>query len=160
MTVKGAHIFAMADWGGLDGTLNPVEGRPQLVAYKWGVKKGPSVFPRSRYNKDHSVQLCSHKEFIACFQSHGKSDCPATCGYMPEDENPQLLVANAFNARAAVYKPEYVLNPGDNFYWGGIEKTCGTPMHELSFTAFHQFNQVFENVYNGPGLKGLPWLSV
>ena len=43
---------------------------------------------------------------------------------------------------------------GDNFYWGGIEKTCGTPMNELSYTAHHQFTQIFEGIYNGRGLDG------
>jgi len=49
---------------------------------------------------------------------------------------------------------------GDNFYWGGIERDCGTPMGEISYEAQHQFDQVFEGIYNGPGLDGVPWLSV
>ena len=46
------------------------------------------------------------------------------------DDNPQILVANAFKARAALKDPSYILNVGDNFYWGGIEKTCGEPMNK------------------------------
>merc|ERR1712051_454057 len=43
---------------------------------------------------------------------------------------------------------------------GGIEKNCGTPMDEISFTAHHQFNQIFEGIYQGEGLSRKPWLSV
>lgn len=62
--------------------------------------------------------------------------------------------------RAALKNPQFFLNVGDNFYWGGIEKTCGTPMDQISFTAYHQFDQVYERVYTGPGFEGKPWLSV
>jgi len=62
--------------------------------------------------------------------------------------------------RALMKKPSYILNVGDNFYWGGIEKKCGTPMDQISFTTHHQFEQVFENVYTGSGLDGKPWFSV
>ena len=70
------------------------------------------------------------------------------------DDQPQILVAKSFKMRAAKLDPAFILNVGDNFYWGGIEKTCGTPMNELSYTAHHQFNQIFEGVYNGKGLDG------
>jgi len=69
-------------------------------------------------------------------------------------------VAEQMSKRALVNEPDYILNVGDNFYWGGIEKKCGTPMDQLSYTAHHQFNQIFEGVYNGPGLDGKVWLSV
>ena len=45
------HIFCIGDWGGMDGSLDTAEGRPNIVAYDWGRKPGPSVFPRSRWNK-------------------------------------------------------------------------------------------------------------
>ena len=61
------------------------------------------------------------------------------------DDNPQILVANAFKARAALKDPQYILNVGDNFYWGGIEKTCGEPMNKRLGAA------VF--------LPARPWLS-
>jgi hypothetical protein len=70
------------------------------------------------------------------------------------DDQPQILVAKSLKMRAAKMDPAFILNVGDNFYWGGIEKTCGTPMNELSHTAHHQFNQIFEGVYNGKGLDG------
>jgi len=153
-------VFAIGDWGGMDGTLNPIEGRPNLVAYPGGHKSGPTVFPRTRWNKEHTVELCNHKQFIRCYSTDGH-DCPPGCGFVRGiDDHPQILVANSLKARAAKKSPEFILNVGDNFYWGGIEKKCGTPMDQLSYTAHHQFNQIFEGVYNGPGLDGKVWLSV
>mmetsp|Transcript_68805 Transcript_68805/g.143695 ORF Transcript_68805/g.143695 Transcript_68805/m.143695 type:complete len:617 (+) Transcript_68805:129-1979(+) len=156
------HIFAIGDWGGMDGSLNPPEGRTPIVAYTWGVRPGPSVFPRTRWDLFHEELLCSHKEFIACFNTMGKGEgCPASCGFVEGvDTQPQQLVASAMKERAAQKDPSFFLNVGDNFYWGGIEKTCGTPMGQISWTAHHQFNQIYENVYQGPGLSGKPWLSV
>lgn len=165
ITVNGEqekHIFAIGDWGGMDGSLNPIEGRPHVVAYKWGARPGPSVFPRTRWDLNHYEQLCSHKQFIACFNSRGDGpDCPESCGYVKDvDDQPQQLVANAVKDRAAISAPDYFLNVGDNFYWGGIEKNCGTPMDEISFTAHHQFDQIYESVYQADALQGKPWLSV
>eukprot|EP00930_Biecheleria_cincta_P071577 TRINITY_DN59066_c0_g1_i1.p1 TRINITY_DN59066_c0_g1~~TRINITY_DN59066_c0_g1_i1.p1 ORF type:complete len:611 (+),score=95.73 TRINITY_DN59066_c0_g1_i1:96-1835(+) len=163
MTVSGSgpfSLFAIGDWGGLDGSLNPIESRPNLVVYSGGNKAGPSVFPRTRWNKPHSHLLCSHKQFISCYNTRGSS-CAPGCGFVKGvDDQPQLLVASAMRARAAKRDPKFILNVGDNFYWGGIEKTCGTPMDELSYTAHHQFDQIFEGIYSGAGLDGKPWLSV
>lgn len=163
MTIDGTqemHIFAIGDWGGMDGSLNPIENRPELVAYSWGKRKGGSVFPRTRWNIHHTVELCSHKQFLECFESKG-SKCPASCGYVSGvDDQPQQMVAKAMKERARVNEPQYILNVGDNFYWGGIEKTCGTPMDQISWTAHHQFDQIFEQMYSGQGLDGKPWLSV
>merc|ERR1719382_895657 len=135
ITVKGTqetHFFAIGDWGGMDGTLRPIEGRPYVVAYSWGAQPGPSVFPRTRWNARHTKELCNHKQFITCFNSRGHSaGCPASCGYVSGvDDQPQQLVAAALKERAANTPPDFILNVGDNFYWGGIEKTCGTPMDQ------------------------------
>eukprot|EP00930_Biecheleria_cincta_P097589 TRINITY_DN89293_c0_g1_i1.p1 TRINITY_DN89293_c0_g1~~TRINITY_DN89293_c0_g1_i1.p1 ORF type:complete len:739 (+),score=113.48 TRINITY_DN89293_c0_g1_i1:133-2349(+) len=163
MTVSGPgpfHFFSVGDWGGMDGSLNPIEGRIKLIAYPQGAKAGPSVFPRTRWNKRHTVELCGHKEFVACYASDG-ANCLPGCGFVKGvDDQPQILVANSMKARAAKNDPKFVLNVGDNFYWGGIEKTCGTPMDQLSYTAHHQFDQIYERVYTGAGLDGKPWFSV
>lgn len=158
------HVFAIGDWGGLDGTLwtnqIPPEGRPRLISYSWGAVPGPSPFPRNRWNKAHSELLCDHKDFVECYETKGTT-CNPDCGFVDGiDTKPQQLVAEQFKKYAAMYQPKYVLNVGDSFYWGGIEKTCGTPMGEISSEARHQFDQVFEGVYNGPGLESAPWFSV
>eukprot|EP00933_Yihiella_yeosuensis_P008033 TRINITY_DN1132_c0_g1_i2.p1 TRINITY_DN1132_c0_g1~~TRINITY_DN1132_c0_g1_i2.p1 ORF type:complete len:581 (+),score=132.63 TRINITY_DN1132_c0_g1_i2:90-1832(+) len=162
--VKGTgefHVYAIGDWGGMDGSLRPIEGRPNVVAYRGGNRPGPHVFPRTRWDLHHKVELCTHKQFVTCYNTNGNPPCPASCGYIRGvDTRPQLLVADALKKRAATNAPAFILNVGDNFYWGGIEKTCGTPMHELSYTARHQFNQIFEGVYNGAGLQDKPWFSV
>jgi len=163
MTVHGFgpfHVFAIGDWGGMDGSLRPIEGRPELVAYPQGAKSGPSVFPRTRWNKAHTKELCDHKQFVACYTTMGMM-CDPGCGFVKGiDDQPQTLVASAMKMHAAKKDPAFILNVGDNFYWGGIEKTCGTPMNELSYTAHHQFNSIFEGIYNGKGLDGKVWLSV
>ena len=85
------HIFAIGDWGGMDGSLQPIEGRPRIIAYKGGHTPGPHVFPRTRWNRAHSELLCSHDEFVECFNTGG-STCPAGCGFVPEiDTRPRQI---------------------------------------------------------------------
>ena len=103
------HIFLIGDWGGLDGTLDTNEGRPELIAYNWGRQPGPSVFPRSRWNKRHTERLCSHKQFVECFNTFGAEPCTPECGFVNGvDDKPQLLVAEAFKKRAAIKDPQHL----------------------------------------------------
>merc|ERR1740138_923812 len=91
----------------------------------------------------------------------GRKQCPRKCGFVyGVDDQAQILVADAMQKRAAKHDPKYILNVGDNFYWGGIEKTCGSPMGKIDWVTKHQFDTIFEEVYKGPGIDGKPWLSV
>ncbi|CAE8643156.1 unnamed protein product, partial [Polarella glacialis] len=74
------------------------------------------------------------------------------------DSNAQMKVAGHFKAKAALLDPDYVLNAGDSFYWGGINTQCGKPPWDHVDT--RQWGPIFEFVYNGPGLDGKPWLGV
>lgn len=73
------------------------------------------------------------------------------------DDRAQLLVAKAMESVAAEYHPDYIINVGDNFYWGGIDGQCGAPPMTEPYSK--QWNQVFEQVYQG-SLAGIPWLGV
>eukprot|EP00927_Polykrikos_kofoidii_P031087 TRINITY_DN2673_c1_g1_i1.p1 TRINITY_DN2673_c1_g1~~TRINITY_DN2673_c1_g1_i1.p1 ORF type:complete len:975 (+),score=160.16 TRINITY_DN2673_c1_g1_i1:61-2925(+) len=73
------------------------------------------------------------------------------------DDNAQRLVASQFNARARQVNPRYVLNVGDNFYWGGIDDRCGRDFGSFSNT--HQWEKIFEEMYHGPGIDDKPWLG-
>jgi len=163
MSVAGhgeMHIFAIGDWGGMDGSLITTGGRSRIIMYRGGEQPGPHPFPRTRWNKAHSHLLCSHNAFVECFNTRG-SNCNPGCGFVDGvDTQPQLLVAAAFKARAAQKDPKLILNVGDNFYWGGIEEDCGGSMTSISATARHQLDQIFEGVYSGAGLDGKPCLSV
>eukprot|EP00929_Paragymnodinium_shiwhaense_P065434 TRINITY_DN327_c0_g1_i4.p1 TRINITY_DN327_c0_g1~~TRINITY_DN327_c0_g1_i4.p1 ORF type:complete len:670 (-),score=91.26 TRINITY_DN327_c0_g1_i4:147-2084(-) len=94
------------------------------------------------------------------------------------DDQAQYLVAQEFNKRAAKLHaegvgPRYVLNVGDNFYWGGCDGGCGAMSMEESVKSFYrpayesnenhcseQFYGIYETMYMGPGVNGIPWLSV
>eukprot|EP00411_Alexandrium_monilatum_P000547 CAMPEP_0175198178 /NCGR_PEP_ID=MMETSP0093-20121207/8394_1 /TAXON_ID=311494 /ORGANISM="Alexandrium monilatum, Strain CCMP3105" /LENGTH=448 /DNA_ID=CAMNT_0016491165 /DNA_START=112 /DNA_END=1456 /DNA_ORIENTATION=- len=90
-----------------------------------------------------------------CFATDGL-ECPAGCGFVNGvDNKAQMLVATAFNERAERNAPKFVLNVGDNFYYGGLEVDCGVPMDSSSLAQRHQFTSIFENVYHGPA----PWIS-
>jgi len=74
------------------------------------------------------------------------------------DEWAQFRVAKELKKRAAKYKPDYFLQGGDAFYWGGIETQCGAPVHMHADTG--QTQAIFEDVYKGPGVDGKQWLGV
>jgi len=75
------------------------------------------------------------------------------------DDVAQHVVRDRIRERAADFRPEYILNVGDNFYWGGVEATCGTTRQNMSnFSS--QWEDIFENFYTGDGLDGVQWLGV
>lgn len=75
------------------------------------------------------------------------------------DDVAQLNVAREMRRRSATHPPEYILNLGDAFYWGGVLVRCGGPVDGVrDFTG--QWQHVFEDVYRGGGLEGKQWLGV
>jgi len=76
------------------------------------------------------------------------------------DERAQSLVAEQMKIRANVSKPRYLLNVGDNFYWGGVNTMCGESTASVDPSTMAQWRYVFEEVYSGPDLEGKPWLGV
>jgi len=74
------------------------------------------------------------------------------------DDHPQQRVAHQMKLRAATRSPDYILNGGDNFYWGGLDTLCGQSAKRIVPTGQLEWN--FEKVYTGPGLDGKPWLGV
>eukprot|EP00442_Polarella_glacialis_P002437 CAMPEP_0115116500 /NCGR_PEP_ID=MMETSP0227-20121206/43329_1 /TAXON_ID=89957 /ORGANISM="Polarella glacialis, Strain CCMP 1383" /LENGTH=560 /DNA_ID=CAMNT_0002517383 /DNA_START=168 /DNA_END=1850 /DNA_ORIENTATION=+ len=153
---ESAHVFAIGDWGGMDGSLERSNGKKLYNIFH--MDPGPHPYPRPRWDKDHKTLLCNSGDFRNCFKG---LHCPAGCQFVNDvDTKPQQLVAEAFKARAALYKPQYVLNVGDNFYWGGIETKCGSDMQKIHPTTKHQFDQVFETIYDGSDLSDKPWFSV
>jgi hypothetical protein len=75
------------------------------------------------------------------------------------DAHPQQDVAAAMANFAATLKPRFVLNGGDNFYFGGIDTGCGKPMNTIAPRTQVQFDAVFEKMYAGTGMD-IPWFSV
>jgi len=89
---------------------------------------------------------------------HGTNKkCPDKCDYVHGiDNKAQLLVAEQMKKRAQSSNPQYVLNVGDNFYWGGIEQPCGDGKWASGLT-ISSFARVWQSVYGG--LTGKPWIS-
>eukprot|EP00929_Paragymnodinium_shiwhaense_P066285 TRINITY_DN3322_c0_g1_i1.p1 TRINITY_DN3322_c0_g1~~TRINITY_DN3322_c0_g1_i1.p1 ORF type:complete len:627 (+),score=136.00 TRINITY_DN3322_c0_g1_i1:102-1982(+) len=136
------HVFLIGDWGG----VRPGEPANNLLVLKdW---LNPPVQVRRR---DFVVGL---------------------------DDQAQYLVAQQFNKRAAKLHakgigPRYVLNVGDNFYWSGCNGGCGGMSVDEAVKSYYkaafdydanhcsqQFYSIFETMYIGPGVNGIPWLSV
>lgn len=73
------------------------------------------------------------------------------------DDRAQQRVAAQMKKQAKVSNPRYVINAGDNFYWAGINKHCGSTE---CCDSTGQFKHIFEEIYKGPGLDEKPWLGV
>mmetsp|Transcript_13078 Transcript_13078/g.46501 ORF Transcript_13078/g.46501 Transcript_13078/m.46501 type:complete len:683 (+) Transcript_13078:34-2082(+) len=107
----------------------------------WGgvlLKNGGVVVPAD----DRSTTFKNHRTFVS-----GVDDCA------------QQNVAQAMAGRALASQPDYVLNVGDNFYWGGYATKCGAPPYQTN-DASGQWKTVYEEMYRGPGLDGKQWLGV
>eukprot|EP00930_Biecheleria_cincta_P004767 TRINITY_DN10569_c1_g1_i1.p1 TRINITY_DN10569_c1_g1~~TRINITY_DN10569_c1_g1_i1.p1 ORF type:complete len:685 (-),score=110.48 TRINITY_DN10569_c1_g1_i1:338-2335(-) len=179
MTIKGTkamHVFAIGDWGGLAGKMTDDH---MIIQYAGGDSPGPHTMARYRIEEQTRKGICLSGEMINCFGSKGskchdpfdkigyslqapETCCQTACGYDPEvDVHAQNLVAAQMKERAKISEPDYILNVGDNFYWGGISGKCGdTPMSVVSTVTATQFKWIFEDIYTGEGLDGKPWLSV
>jgi len=72
------------------------------------------------------------------------------------DDLAQRKVAQSMMDHAALDNLDYVLNVGDNFYWGGIDATCG---RFDQFDGGKQWQHIYEDMYGG-ALEGKQWLSV
>ena len=131
------HIFAIGDWGSLIGVGS---GAPKaIIQYRGGHTPGPHTMAR------HRGAGCTTKDMTACMGATGV--CPANCHFKAEiDLHAQSLVATQMKKRAPQSNPDFVLNVGDNFYWGGIETECGHPMGQIHPQTRAQFNVIFEQV--------------
>eukprot|EP00929_Paragymnodinium_shiwhaense_P065431 TRINITY_DN327_c0_g1_i1.p1 TRINITY_DN327_c0_g1~~TRINITY_DN327_c0_g1_i1.p1 ORF type:complete len:621 (-),score=112.47 TRINITY_DN327_c0_g1_i1:59-1921(-) len=136
------HVFLIGDWGG----IRPGKPANNLLVEKDWIAPGFKV---------------RRRDFVSGI-----------------DDQAQYLVAAQFNKRAAKLHaqgigPRYVLNVGDNFYWGGCEGGCGGMSVEEGVKSFYkpafeydenhcseQFYGIYETMYIGPGVNGIPWLSV
>jgi len=112
--------------------------------------------------KDGKVQAASHL-------NHRWNKTENFKYIWPTDQDCQWSVARVMADRAPVSKPEYILNMGDNFYWGGVEDYCGadimTPYSgggssEHAKDKANQWKEIFEDIYHGEGIDGLQWLGV
>uniref|UniRef100_A0A7S0A4V5 Calcineurin-like phosphoesterase domain-containing protein n=1 Tax=Pyrodinium bahamense TaxID=73915 RepID=A0A7S0A4V5_9DINO len=74
------------------------------------------------------------------------------------DNCAQQRVAEQMKHRAVTRNPDYILNAGDNFYWGGIQTLCGARPYDKVNTG--QWGPIFEKMYQGPGMDGKQWLGV
>lgn len=82
------------------------------------------------------------------------------------DDRAQVLVARQMSKLADKVKPKFVLNGGDNFYWGGIIGRCGKPIQQAvddfsdpNAKETLQFKHVFEDMYTGETLDTVPFLG-
>lgn len=103
--------------------------------------------------KDGIVQPADH----TCGSHGGKCPRQFVGGV---DDWAQMRVATQMKKLAPIRNIDFVINLGDNFYWGGLEGKCGTPAYQHPESSNEQWQQIFEWVYHGPGLDGKQWLGV
>lgn len=123
------HVFVISDWGGILPNHN-------------GNIKG-----LNKHSFNH-ITPGDHTPFGAHIRDYVNGT----------DEYCQFRVAEQFNKHAATIKPDYILQGGDAFYWGGVETHCGVPIHVHAATG--QWHKIYEEMYKGPGVDGKQWLGV
>eukprot|EP00929_Paragymnodinium_shiwhaense_P030602 TRINITY_DN1730_c0_g4_i2.p1 TRINITY_DN1730_c0_g4~~TRINITY_DN1730_c0_g4_i2.p1 ORF type:complete len:752 (+),score=262.44 TRINITY_DN1730_c0_g4_i2:115-2370(+) len=135
------HFFLFGDYGGM--TCGSVNNTHDPNAWACG-RRQKHLFAKTADNtKDHPDR--------GRWMHHGI------------DDKAQKLVASKMQHWANKLKPDYVLSGGDNFYFGGIDGWglhCCHPMDSIHKRTMAQFKHVFEDMYAGAGLDGIPFYSV
>eukprot|EP00439_Symbiodinium_sp_Y106_P032342 s604_g3.t2 len=75
------------------------------------------------------------------------------------DDCAQQRVAGQMLNWATHSAPDYILNVGDNFYWGGADSNCSSNVIVNGFS-WHQWKPIYEDMYKGPGIDGRQWLGI
>eukprot|EP00929_Paragymnodinium_shiwhaense_P030598 TRINITY_DN1730_c0_g2_i1.p1 TRINITY_DN1730_c0_g2~~TRINITY_DN1730_c0_g2_i1.p1 ORF type:complete len:1242 (+),score=311.64 TRINITY_DN1730_c0_g2_i1:123-3848(+) len=139
------HVMVFGDYGGI--TCGSVNGSGDPNSWTWTCrqnKKWNEFYARTADNThDHG--------------DRGRST------FWGIDDRAQNLVAKQMQIKAAEIRPAYVLSGGDNFYFGGLDGwglKCCHPMDKIHMRTHVQFTAVFEDMYKGPGLDGIPFFSV
>ena len=80
----------------------------------------------------------------------------------PIDLYAQSYVADKMADVAAEKEPKFIINVGDNFYPGGISSpgTCNAETDKTDAAGGIIFTNIFEKIYQGPGLAGVEWWGV
>eukprot|EP00929_Paragymnodinium_shiwhaense_P030600 TRINITY_DN1730_c0_g3_i1.p1 TRINITY_DN1730_c0_g3~~TRINITY_DN1730_c0_g3_i1.p1 ORF type:complete len:779 (+),score=161.95 TRINITY_DN1730_c0_g3_i1:87-2339(+) len=138
---KEYHFFLFGDYGGM--TCGSVNNTHDPNGWACG-RRQKHLFAKTADNtKDHPDR--------GRWMHHGI------------DDKAQKLVAEKMALSAKELQPDYVLSGGDNFYFGGLDGWglhCCHPMDDIHKRTMAQFQHVFEDMYSGPGLDGIPFYSV
>eukprot|EP00419_Tripos_fusus_P040221 CAMPEP_0172790604 /NCGR_PEP_ID=MMETSP1074-20121228/208049_1 /TAXON_ID=2916 /ORGANISM="Ceratium fusus, Strain PA161109" /LENGTH=622 /DNA_ID=CAMNT_0013627655 /DNA_START=57 /DNA_END=1924 /DNA_ORIENTATION=- len=179
------HVFVIGDWGGRQSTygsapfpadrtvfpsharyfVGDVDNRAQqrvalemqneqdgLVIGDWGGRQ--STYGSAPFPADRTVFPSHARHFVG-----------------DVDNRAQQRVALEMQKRAGWAHPEYILNVGDNFYWGGVNSHCGAPTFQPAYKADcddqynycaqpgDQWKKIFLDVYGFLATE-LQWLGV
>lgn len=141
----------------------PGPARPEAPEYATGLNgiAWPELCLEPRELEEHFFII---GDWGGIFQGPGQLPIPAydaKRSFVPGvDDRAQLLVATQLKLRAAISQPRYLLNVGDNFYWGGVNSHCGEPSTRVLDSTTAQWESVYEAIYNGPDLAGKVWMGV
>jgi hypothetical protein len=139
------HFFILGDYGGI--TCNDRSGTDGKRD-PWSYTCGRRDSGENRGRKDVYVKCADNTKDHPERGRH----------FTPSDAKPQFFVADQMRTAALTSKPRFILNGGDNFYFGGIDLRCGLPMDTVHNRTQVQFDGVFEKMYSGTDLK-VPWFS-
>jgi len=123
------HIFVIGDWGGVIDFFDK-------NVNPWEV---------------HSPKTADHTSKV--FASHHRKKVNSS------DDWAQFNVSRWMCYYAKKWDPDFVVNLGDNFYWGGVNVQCGAPMDKVADPGF-QWSNIYEIMYKCDGLDGKQWLGV
>lgn len=85
----------------------------------------------------------------SCCNKYRKNKDKTSVDYQ-RDYHAQINIATLMSQSAAEKKPEMVMGHGDNVYWNGVGP----------LDAEGRMHHTFDEVYNQPSLKGVPWVNV
>ncbi|CAE7524893.1 unnamed protein product [Symbiodinium natans] len=113
-----------------------------FVIGDWGGVKYSEEMPIMPADHRSTLFPKRHRKFV-----EGVDDCA------------QQRVAGQMLNWAIHSPPDYILNVGDNFYWGGADSNCSDNVMDSGFS-WHQWEPIYESMYTGPGIDGRQWLGI